>query len=430
MKRFSEKSYVLFWASQSFSQMGSAMTSYVLVLWVYTRTGSALSVSLLSFSSYLPYIAVSGFSGALVDTLPKKQMIFLADLVCAACTLGIMLIFATGGLQVWQICLMNAVEGAAGAVQAPASAVAIGILTPEGNLTRASGLNSISSSLIVVTTPMLGLLVFSFFGVPAVLLADLVTFFAAEWVLLFQISIPEQGSCRATRPEAKLLCTAREGLLFLRGSRALFSVVVRMALLNFLSRLTYETILVPMILSRSGGDNQVLGLVSGLLGAGGMAGGLLVAARKPQESDTKWIYIPAGLSFLLGDLTMGLGQNAYFWCFAALAASLPIPFVAAEQNLLLYQSVPKEMQGRVFAARNALQYMTIPLGIFLGGFLAERVLEPFMAGSSGLARMLCVLVGSGKGSGMAVMFLCTGLFGFAACAAFYCAGTGRGKKRR
>lgn len=42
------RSFLAFWLTQSLSQLGSAMTSYALVLWVYERTGSALSVSLLT----------------------------------------------------------------------------------------------------------------------------------------------------------------------------------------------------------------------------------------------------------------------------------------------------------------------------------------------------------------------------------------------
>lgn len=71
------------------------------------------------------------------------------------------------------------------------------------------------------------------------------------------------------------------------------------------------------------------------------------------------------------------------------------------------------MQGRVFAVRNAIQYSTIPVGIILGGWLADYVFEPFMAAGNGLAGILGAIVGNSAGSGMAAMFLCTGICGFA-----------------
>ena len=37
------------------------------------------------------------------------------------------------------------------------------------------------------------------------------------------------------------------------------------------------------------------------------------------------------------------------------------------------------MQGRVFSAKGTLQNCTIPLGLLLGGALADGVFEPMMA---------------------------------------------------
>ena len=79
--------------------------------------------------------------------------------------------------------------------------------------------------------------------------------------------------------------------------------------------------------------------------------------------------------------------------------------------MILYRVVPQQMQGRMFAVRNVIQSSTIPIGIFLGGFLAEYVFEPFMLSSHIFAATLGKIVGSGAGSGMAIMFLCTGVLG-------------------
>lgn len=106
---------------------------------------------------------------------------------------------------------------------------------------------------------------------------------------------------------------------------------------------------------------------------------------------------------------MAVGKNVFWWL---VAASLPIPFIMANQNTMLYRKVPATMQGRVFAVRNAIQYSTIPIGIILGGYLADYVFEPFMFSGNRLAKMLEIIVGDSAGSGMATMFLCTGICGF------------------
>ena len=53
------KRYIVLWVSQSISQLGSSMTAFALILWTYGQTNSALSVSIMSFCNYVPYILIS-----------------------------------------------------------------------------------------------------------------------------------------------------------------------------------------------------------------------------------------------------------------------------------------------------------------------------------------------------------------------------------
>ncbi len=73
----------------------------------------------------------------------------------------------------------------------------------------------------------------------------------------------------------------------------------------------------------------------------------------------------------------------------------------------------------MFAVRNALQYSTIPAGILLGGWLADFVFEPYLVSGTALSQFLQQLVGAKEGSGMAVMFLCTGTLGAAFSLVWY-----------
>ena len=50
---------------------------------------------------------------------------------------------------------------------------------------------------------------------------------------------------------------------------------------------------------------------------------------------------------------------------------------------------------------------------FVGGALADRVFEPFMAAESPLPRALAPIFGTGKGAGIALIFCIVGLLGAA-----------------
>lgn len=403
------KKYIVLWISQSISQLGSSMTAFALILWAYGQSRSALSVSLMSFCNYVPYILVSLFVGVFIDRHSKKAVMLAADSAAALGSLAVLLLLAAGELSIRYIYLVNAVIGVATAFQQPASAVAVGKLVPKDKISNVSGMNSFSSNLIVVFSPMLAAALYSAGGLSLLLVIDLSSFLLAFLVLLCLIPIPDEIE---KKEYSSPFAGTAEGFRFLKQERGILQIMLTMALINFFSRLTYENILSPMILARSGDNQMALGIVNACMGIGGIAGGLIVSFKKESKHKANMIYISAALSFLFGDLCMAMGRNVLWWSFAAVAASLPIPFIMAGQNAILYGRVPQEMQGRVFAVRNAVQYSTIPFGILLGGFLADYVFEPFMAAGSSPALGLEKLVGSGVGSGMAVMFLCTGICGF------------------
>lgn len=406
MKQFNK--YIIFWLSQSISQLGSAMTGFALILWTYEQKHSAMAVSLMSFCNYIPFILVSLIAGSFVDRHNKKAVMLLSDSIAALCSFGVFILSFTGNLNVWNIYAINLITGTMNAFQQPASAVAIGRIVPPENISMISGMNSFSANLTSVLSPVLSAFVYSFGGLKSILIIDLTSFLIAFFILACVIHIPEGKS---EIHKQTVFAGAKEGLHFLRGEKGILYIMLIMAFINFFSRLTYENILSPMILARSNDSNATLGIVNAVMGVGGIVGGMLVSFKKTSKKSVKMIFFSAGFSFLFGDLLMAVGRNAFVWSLAGVAASLPIPFIQAGQNVLLYSRIPQEMQGRVFAVRNAIQYCMIPVGILLGGFLADYVFEPFMKSDHLPAGFLRIIVGSGDGCGMAVMFLFTGICG-------------------
>ena len=356
------KQYIIFWLSQTFSQLGSSMTSFALILWIYMQNKSAMTVSLMSFFNYIPYIIVSVTAGAFVDYHSKKVIMLVSDSIAAMCSMFILILNIENSLHIWHIYLVNFIIGFMNAFQGPASSVAIGKIIPKERLEQVSGLNSFSSNLVAVLSPILAATFFGFGSLLLVLVIDFCTFVFAFFILLFVLKIPENISEKAKKKS-----------------------VIK--------------------------SNIALGVVNTVMGIGGIIGGVIVSTGKLNVNSAKMIYLSAMFSFLFGDITMALGKNVILWSLEGLAASLPIPFITAGSSLILYKYIPEEMQGRIFSIRNAIQFSTIPIGIILGGFLADYVFEPFMTKQNNIVFLLQMLVGKGAGSGMAIMFLLTGISG-------------------
>lgn len=388
------------------------MTGFALTLWIFKRTGSVLSVSLLAVCSYLPFILFSVFAGAFVDTHRKKAILVVSDSVAAVCSATVWILYLCGMLEIWNIYVVNLITGFLSASQAPAASVAIGLIVPKDKVEKVSGMNSFTSSLIEVIKPALATAIMTFMGLQAILLIDLITFFLAFITLLFFIHIPEKIEMTGVREKESLWTGTKVGFQFLKGNRGLLNIIISMAIINLFSRLTYENILTPMLIARSNGNQNVAGIVGSVMGLTGILSGLLVTVRRLPKDKVKVIYFGAAFSFLAGDLMMGIGQNVVMWSIAGVAATLPFSMINAGMNVIFYSSIPQNLQGRVFAVRNCLQYITIPIGLILGGYLAEYVFNPFMEGRSTVAIYLQRIVGHTGGSGMAVMFLITGVCGF------------------
>ena len=90
------KPFLILWSTQSLSQLGSAMTSFALSLWLYGRTGSALQTALLSVCTYAPYVVMSIFAGALSDRWDKKKTMLACDTLAACCTAAVLVLFYNG----------------------------------------------------------------------------------------------------------------------------------------------------------------------------------------------------------------------------------------------------------------------------------------------------------------------------------------------
>ena len=82
--------------------------------------------------------------------------------------------------------------------------------------------------------------------------------------------------------------------------------------------------------------------------------------------------------------------------------------------MIFRSTIPVEMQGRVYACRNTLQFFTIPIGLFLGGFMVDNICEPLMATYGNLS-ILKTHFGTKKGSGAALMMFILGVSGIIIC---------------
>ena len=179
--------FIVLWATQSFSSLGSAMTSYALVIWSYEQQGSALVTSLLMVCSYAPYVILSIFAGALRDRWNKKKVMLVCDSVAAVGTVIIFVLLESRNLEIWHLYILNAINGFMNTIQQPASEVAVTRILPKKYYQKVGGIRYFSNAVNSILTPIIATAFMAIAGIKEVIVFDLFTFIFAFVTLLFFI---------------------------------------------------------------------------------------------------------------------------------------------------------------------------------------------------------------------------------------------------
>ena len=408
------QTFLILWSTQSLSQLGSAMTNFALTLWLYEQTGSALRTALLSICSYAPYVCMSIFAGAISDRWDKRKIMLGCDTFAACCTVTVLVLLKNDLQMPWHVYLLNAVNGLMNTVQQPAGDVAMTLVIPKKHYQQASGLRSLSNSLITILNPMLATSLYAFAGLDTVIYVDLATFAAAFAALFFWIRIPSVSEKELDR--VPFFCAVRSGLRYLRDNRMILTLILFLAGVNLIAS-AFDAVLPAFILPRPNGGSAVLGAVTSCAGIATLAGSVLVTLLPPPSNRVRVIFVTMLISLGTENFLLAFSRSPLLWCLGQLIGWVLVPVMNANLDVILRSTIPVELQGRVYSCRNTLQFFTIPVGFFLGGYLVDEVCEPIMEAAAN-GGILTALFGSGKGSGAAMVLLVLGVFGTAVCLIF------------
>jgi MFS family permease len=408
------RAFTLVCAGQTFSLLGTGMTGFALVIWAYLQTGQVTTLALAAFARFAPTVILSPLAGALVDRWNRKLTMMLSDLAAGVATIVILLLYLPGALQVWHWYVAGAFQGAFDAFQWPAYSAAISTMIPKSKYGRASGMLSVAQSISGVFAPVFAAALLGIFqvgaGLPVILGIDIVTFVIAISILL-AVHIPQPAASETgKKARGTLLSESAYGFRYIAARRPLLGLQLVFFLINFLFPLGF-TVLAPMILSRTGNAYVILGIVNSAAAVGGVAGGLALSLWGGPKRRVHGVLGGMALAGVLGSFLMGLGREVAVWSTAAFCSSFLLPIINGSNQAIWQAKVAPDVQGKVFAARRLIAQVTAPAAIVIAGPLADGVFEPAMMPGGGLAGAFGLLVGTGRGSGMALMLVLFGLLG-------------------
>ena len=410
------RGFALIWGGQVVSLLGTAMTRFGLMVWAWEETGRATTLALLLFFQIGATLVLSPFAGVLVDRFDRRRVMIVADLAAGLPTLALLALYLTGGLELWHVYAAAALSGGAETFQLPAYTASVSLLVPKRHYARASGLTSFGDSASRVFGPPLAAVLLPFVGLTGVLVIDVVSFLVAVGALLL-VGVPRPPPSAEGLAAGGFWRQTLFGLRYILARRGLLQLQLALALINFLV-FVGPVLRAPMVLARTGGDELALGGVMAAAGAGGVLGGLLLAAW----GGVRWRVAGALAAAALagaGNVVLGAGAGPWTWA----AGAFCFPFFQALTNghtQAFWQSkVAPDVQGRVFSFRLLVAQFSVLPALLLAGPAADRTFEPAMAPGGALAPALAPLFGTGAGAGMAVLIAVTGALAAAVAAAAF-----------
>jgi DHA3 family macrolide efflux protein-like MFS transporter len=400
--------FTIVWSGQVFSLLGTAMSNFALTLWAYEVTGRATPLALVGFFFGMPLVILAPFVGVLVDRGNRRLMMMLSDLAAALTTAIVLLLYATGNLQIWHLYVAATVSGTFQGFQWPAYSAAITLMLPKEQYARANGMLGLAGSASRVFAPLLAGALIGPLGLESLLIVDLGSAAVAIGALLF-VHIPQPTTAEAGREgQGNLFKEAAYGFRYILARPSLLGLQTIFMLGNFSLNLAFA-VLAPMILGRTGQNEFIFGSVQSAGAIGGVVGGLLMGVWGGPKRRVNGVLLGWFCLGLLGQAVVGLGQNMSIWVSGMFLLAASSPIIDGSNQAIWQAKVAHDVQGRVFSVRRFIALLIAPFSQFLAGPLADRVFEPAMAKGGTLASVFGWLMGTGTGAGIALLFVVTGL---------------------
>ena len=396
-----DKKIYLLWFGQTISWTGSGMSFFAIGVWVYETTGRASALSTILFTVAIVGVVTGPFGGVLADRFPRKRLIIIFDLTIAVlmCIVGYL---ALNNILTLTLLIPFALAfGIFEIAHWTTWSAFLGDVVKKNEVTKVSALFESAEAISVLIAPIGGAFIYAFFGLPGVILVDIITcIFGIATITFFKskkVEVKEKLSFR------NVYFDLVEAYSWLKKQKGLLALVSILSIANFLWGFT-SVLLPPMILSFT--DARGLGIVESSIGLAFLLGSIisLRLADKLQGNLKVAIYMGllSGLSLILGSIR----PSIFLLCIHGIinGVSGTVQYTVSSGAWLAITT--EDIRGRALALRGTIAQMLRPLGVIIAGPLGDYLEFTFYPAN---ADILSPLVGTGPGRGYAFLYFIVGV---------------------
>ncbi|MDH2415827.1 MFS transporter [Nocardioides sp. CER19] len=359
----------LFWTGEAVSLVGTATTGVLLPLVAATQLEAGPgAMGLLTAASWLPWLLLGLPAGALVDQLPPRATMLVADLVAALAAASVPFLAAGDALTVPGLVTVAFVIGCCSVVFRGALPRLITRVVDPDELGAANSRLFATESASQIAGPGL-----------AGGLAAAVT--AAGGIVLDAVSFLVSAACLARLKPRAGADDGREP--FLRRIRVGLRVVGSDPILRYFPFLALAanfgltgltTLQVLFLVDDVGAGDATIGVVLAIIGLGGVIGALLgpSIARRVGSARGDMLLQLASCSILL--VPLATGGAGLGWMVAGLLVS-ETAIVASNVIRTTWRQryVSQELLGRVSTINQTIAFAAMPVSALTAGWLGQQI---------------------------------------------------------
>lgn len=396
------RNFLLFWLSQSLSQIGTALTSFGLGIWIYQQTEVVSQLSLVFFITTLPGVLLTSSIGVLVDRGSRRWIIFFSDCFAALLTLLLFLLLFQDRLLIWHTYLFAFFTSLCGCFQMVAKGAAVPMMVEREQLRQVNGMLQLSNAISSIAAPALAGILIARLEIEGLLALDLVSYAIGAIALLF-ISIPDpeipgEDKFSSSQKRSPLLEIQEAGKIIV--SQGGFIVLIAAVSLHSFMKGLINVLLNPLILSFS--NTETFGTIMSLGSTGMVIGSILLSLWANREHPLVFLMVWSGVSGI-GLMLAGVHPSVITIAAGIFIWFLALPFIFGTNQTIWQSYVQPHFQGRVLSLVGSLTGLATALGTISASPLADRILEPLMSEKSWLADIFGSIFGMGRGRGIGLL---------------------------
>ena len=400
--------FTVVWFGQLMSVVGTRMTNFAVSIWVWDATGRATDFALLLFSAFAATVLFSPLAGAFVDRWNRRLTLVMSDLGSAVATAALLILFLTGSVDTWQLYAINFVTGAFLAFQIPVYSSTITLMVQRGQYPRANAMMFLVRSTPGLFAPALAAALLATSSIEMVLLVDSLSYLIAIVTVLL-VGLP--GTPRSDgEPPNKLWQDCVYGFRYIMRNRYFAGFEGFLLAINVLASIGF-VLLRPLVLARTGNSAAAVGVVMTTGAVGGVTGAILLGTlRSPRDKMLRVLGAIIVFS-VIGRVLYGVADVLVLLAVAVCFVSFCIPIIDGYTNTIWQEKVEPAVQGRVFAARQFVEDLTVPVAAIIAGPLVDHLLVPWMQPGRAGPSIFGGLVGTGAGGAIGLVFVLIGVLG-------------------